>query len=615
MKGRRTALSLAVVLFGSLAASAATFVVNSTVDAVHGSCGNPCSLRDAVIAANANPGADIITLPSGSYQLSLTGVNEQAAATGDLDVAEDLTINGAGSGTTFIDGFAADRVFELIGNVTLTLNGVTVENGFTPLASTVKLGGGILATTGHVVLNNSVVTENQTTGTFNGGGGILAASVVMTNSTVSANVATGQGGGINAGSVTMTNSTVSGNSTPDQGGGIFTSTLSMTNSTVTQNTSTGDQGGGIWSGPVAITGSTITNNSGNDEGGGIFFGGNNSSISGTTITGNSAIAGGGFFMLGGLNTTITNCDISGNTARDVGGGAALLGGGVTMTGCTVSGNSVPDPFGSGGAGGINNSSTLALINCTVSGNTVAGPAGGTGGGIRNVSGSTLSVTDCTIANNSSPPPPPDFRFGLERTLQTNSGGNILNGGAATLTNTIVANAGSGENCGGTIVDGGTNLQFPGTTCGVTIPTADPLLQALANNGGPTQTRALGAGSPALNAGTTGCPPIPATDQRGVTRPQDTGCEIGAFECRTDQGECVAGVATNTPTNTPTSTPTSTPTFTPTQPGATATPTATRTQTPTQIAGVVVPTLTFPMLGLLGLVLAVAGTALLLLKRG
>jgi hypothetical protein len=228
---------------------------------------------------------------------------------------------------------------------------------------------------------------------------------------------------------------------------------------------------------------------------------------------------------------------------------------------------------------------------------------------------TLTVTDSTIANNSAPPPAPDFRFGLESTLQTNSGGNIQNAsGTITLTNTIVANAGSGENCGGIFINGGTNLQFPGTTCGGTIPTADPLLQALGNNGGPTQTRALGAGSPAIDTGTTGCPPVPSTDQRGVTRPQGAGCEIGAFECRTSLGECVAGQVTNTPTNTPTSTPTSTPTGV-----ATATPTntpttvaATPTRTTTPIAGVVVPTLTFPMLALLGL--ALAGAALLLLRK-
>ena len=214
----------------------------------------------------------------------------------------------------------------------------------------------------------------------------------------------------------------------------------------------------------------------------------------------------------------------------------------------------------------------------------------------------MTITDCTIANNSSPLPPPDFRIGPLSTLQTNSGGNIENlSGAVTLTNTIVANAGSGENCGGTIINGGTNLQFPGTTCGAAITTGDPLLQPLANNGG-RRRRGPRHRQSRHQYRNDGLPAHSATDQRGVLRPQGVGCEIGAFECRPvwasaggpgdrhadehadehtdlDADEHAAGVATNTPT-------------------VTATPT--RTTTP--IAGVVVPTLTFRC-SLLGLALA------------
>jgi hypothetical protein len=57
--------------------------------------------------------------------------------------------------------------------------------------------------------------------------------------------------------------------------------------------------------------------------------------------------------------------------------------------------------------------------------------------------------------------------------------------------------------------------------------AAPMLGALANNGGETDTLALQPGSPAIDAGTNvGCP---ATDQRGVSRPQGSACDIGAFE--------------------------------------------------------------------------------------
>jgi hypothetical protein len=189
------------------------------------------------------------------------------------------------------------------------------------------------------------------------------------------------------------------------------------------------------------------------------------------------------------------------------------------------------------------------------------------------------------------------------------GAAIANGsGTVTLKNTIIV-ANNGGNCSGTIVDGGGNLQS-GTDCGATISSAGTSLQALGDNGGPTQTQALGTGSPAINAAV-GCPP-PSTDQRGISRPQGSACDIGAFECQA--GECGLGVVTGTPTSTPTNTPvgvaTSTPTNTPTSTPTTVA--ATPTRTPTQIAGVVVPTLSFPMLALLGLALGAA--ALLLLKR-
>ena len=104
------------------------------------------------------------------------------------------------------------------------------------------------------------------------------------------------------------------------------------------------------------------------------------------------------------------------------------------------------------------------------------------------------------------------------------GGGIF--GAATLKNTIVANSPAGGNCSETITDDGGNLEWPGNACGFAL-SADPKLGPLADNGGPTQTHALQPGSAAIDAAV-GCPP-PATDQRGVSRPQGGACDIGAFE--------------------------------------------------------------------------------------
>src|SRR5207253_7588365 len=96
--GSRTAslcaLAVGVVLCAAIdQATAATFVVTTTADTNDGACTVVlCSLRDAVIAANASPGADIITLPAGTYTLTIGGRGENAAATGDLDITGPVTI-------------------------------------------------------------------------------------------------------------------------------------------------------------------------------------------------------------------------------------------------------------------------------------------------------------------------------------------------------------------------------------------------------------------------------------------------------------------------------------------------------------------------------------------
>ena len=122
------------------------------------------------------------------------------------------------------------------------------------------------------------------------------------------------------------------------------------------------------------------------------------------------------------------------------------------------------------------------------------------------------------------------------------------GGSVTLTNTIVAKpysgapAGGGANCLGTITSGGFNLDYTPTVAnqGSCVAAAgtnlitNPLLGSLADNGGPTKTMALLAGSPALDKGTAAAA---STDQRGLTRPSDDdliadaddGSDIGAFE--------------------------------------------------------------------------------------
>src|SRR5271157_5577787 len=115
-------LFAAIVLgiLGVSTAHAAVFTVNDTTDAVDvnpgdGICATAagtCSLRAAVQETNALPGPDTIVVPAGTYALTIPGVDEEAAATGDLDVTDVLVIQGAGA-TTIVDGGGLYRLFDV----------------------------------------------------------------------------------------------------------------------------------------------------------------------------------------------------------------------------------------------------------------------------------------------------------------------------------------------------------------------------------------------------------------------------------------------------------------------------------------------------------------------
>ncbi len=460
---QRHLLSLfAGVLLFSLSpfARGTTFVVTKTADTNDGVCDADCSLREAIIAANASPGPDVITLPAGTYTLTIPGTGEDAGATGDLDILGDLTINGAGASTTVVDGGGIDRVFHIVSAFTVVFNDFTIQGGVANLAD----GGGLL----------------------------------------------------NEGTATLNNCTIGGNSAPSgDGGGIYNDDImTISGCTIAENSAASGDGGGVYDNGVsiAITNTTIgANLATNGDGAGFYFNGVDATISQSAVFGNSASGGDG----GGIY-------VNGNT--------------FTLTNCTVTGNDAVD-----------------------------------GGGIFN-NGNTANLIAATIASNTA----------------TNTGGGISLGSTPQLQGTIVANN-AGGNCDGVVTDGGTNLQFPGTTCGGSITSADPLLGALADNGGPTQTMALGVGSPAIDANTESCPP-PAIDQRGVARPQGAACDIGAFELQP-------------------SGPTPTPTVT--VPGPTATPTplpGPPTATPTPRPGgqpATIPTLSWPVLALFGMLLVAA----------
>jgi CSLREA domain-containing protein len=284
------ALSFAGAQWQVAKAAAMTFVVNTTNDTLlAGACAaatpGQCSLREAIVEANANPGADTIAT-------SVTGTINLTSAL--PDITEDVTINGPGASLLTVrrDTGGDYRIFKVTTGGTVTFFGLTVSNGN---ATGTPGGGGILnASGGTVNVTNSRLSGNSA-GTGGGGGIYNSGTLNVTNSTLSGNSAgTGEGGGIaNAGgTVNVTNSTLSGNfiSVGGAGAGITNGanggTLNVTNSTLSGNlTDSNGVGGGIanGSGTVNVTNSTL---SGNSAG----FGGGIDNLSGTVKLSSSIVA-------------------------------------------------------------------------------------------------------------------------------------------------------------------------------------------------------------------------------------------------------------------------------------------------------------------------------------
>ncbi|MGH8488958.1 MAG: DUF4347 domain-containing protein, partial [Gammaproteobacteria bacterium] len=219
------------------------------------------SLREAVIATNNTAGADTITLASGTYTLSIGGSGDDVALTGDLDIQDTLTLNGAAAASTIIDANAVDRVLDVRAGGTLYLTGVTLTGG------SASLGGGIY-NQGTIMLDGVRITGN-TTSFGTGGGGIYNDGVAtLTRSLIDTNSASfdSGGGGIRntvTGTLDLTNVTISKNTAAfSSGGGLSTSGLAtLQNVTISENLADFSDGGGIRvSGGVTILTNTIVAN-------------------------------------------------------------------------------------------------------------------------------------------------------------------------------------------------------------------------------------------------------------------------------------------------------------------------------------------------------------------
>ena len=316
-------------------ASAASLTVTSTADVAtnFGACGNAQttstgSLREAVCAAN-NAGAtsSTITVAAGTYTLT-NGELQMGKVAGS-----NITLNGAGAGSTIINGNNASRVFNLdanlVGNVTTSISGVTITNG----SDSIFGGAGIIAgstaqPTGApldvLTVSNSTITGNHASGGSNPGGGIQfsGGNLTITNSTVSNNTTNGaEGSGVKyraegtgpGEGLTISGTTFSGNnvstSSVKVGGALETeitrgspAVSNISNSRFVGNTVTGSAagtpvGGAIWapSGVVNVTESTFTGNSvaggTTPTGGAILVSGATVNLHYNRFTGNTGASG------------------------------------------------------------------------------------------------------------------------------------------------------------------------------------------------------------------------------------------------------------------------------------------------------------------------------------
>ncbi len=583
---------------------------------------NDCSLRGAIIAANADPNADAVIInlqPATTYNLTLTNATqENAAATGDLDITTSLhsvTLVGGGSSgvnATIIDasglntGNVRDRVFHITSSTVVAAfqdlviqNGKAADDGTSgvstdPVAqNTNRAGGGILNNGGSVSLTNVLVQScqalgkgdtvvNQHTELEARGGGLASlttsGSVIVTNSKFTNNTALGGNGGIfNNGA----GSAAKGGSIYFEGG-----PLNIDLSRIESSAATGGNGGN-----QDQNGQTNGGFGGLAQGGGAWIGGGTATINHTTVEstaahgGNSGTGGnganpggngegGGVYSLG--NTTVTNSTFHLATATGGNGGnafgATCLGGHMAGDGGAARGGAILADGGSliintatfannsalGGNGG-NGGQTDGGLNC---GNHGAGGLAH-GGAVTNNNAATINLKHGTLSLNNATAGNTGVNQGgankPPRDAAEGTGGALRVGPASvTLENTILAgntaangtgnNGGAftpGPNVDGAVTSNGHNLlgvanEATGFTGTGDLTGANPLLAALADNGGPTQTMEPQPGSDAIDAGVAAGSTL---DQRGEPRTVD---DPGVANEATSDGTDIGAVETEVP---------------------------------------------------------------------
>jgi hypothetical protein len=426
------------------------------------------------------------------------------------------------------------------------------------------LGNVTVVGNGATITRSSAATDSFRYFLVDDGGSLTLSDLTITGGTVPAGEVHGGGAIMNRSSLTVTGVTFSHNqSLADTGGGAIDNhdygRLVVSGSTFDHNV--GLQGGAIENeatychateplcASATVTDSTFTSNSTTQYGGGGFEGQHGQS--GIALCGPTWPQASMCQRPGGTHNTLVRDTFAGNAAMTEGGGVATFGT-TSISDSTFTGNSIIGTSSEGdlGGGGIQTTGVLALTQTTLAGD-------------RSGHGGELHAYDVQYLSTDPTP-------------------------GATVSQTILAASGSNASCSGsgTVSDAGYNLAddstCPFSSSHGSRSSTDPQLGSLADNGGPTPTMALLSGSPAIDAVPTsaaGC--SGGSDQRGVSRPQGSGCDVGAYEA--------GGTPPSSPPPTTTPPTTTPPTSTRPSPSRTPSTSVSPSRTPS-------PTATTPPLG-------------------
>ncbi len=485
-----------------------TYTVTRTDDPTPDGCSpTDCSLREAVDAANASAGRDLVLLDVGTYTLTLAGVEDSNAA-GDLDIVHSEFIKGAGSDQTIITIDIASTGNDPILHFAENLGGSSYIKGVKLTNGRGSAGGCITASSGDLELRDVIVQGCQATGTWSSsyyggyGGGLFKDKV----------------GSDISGKLTIKDSQFIGNQpkySTYRGGGVYSEAEEVYISNTQFINNTGGSGAGFTNG---------TNNSVVIE------------VVDSTFSGNLGGTGGGIYTYGSSNLLSISRSLFVNNQAGSNGAAVWSTGSLRVANSTFTQNILTnssatqsEQYTFGSALYIdNNYGTAQRQECNVVNNTI----------VDNHAPNVVDSSDPAIQN---------VAAAVYKKSNTFS---------CTLTNNIIANNTHraeqlGGNCfdpGSEILWGGHNLVDDSDPCTLTaglngdvVVTGPVALKPLGDYGGSTQSfEPLSIASVMVDAGdevTCGISPVNSVDQRGYGRPIDANgvanagmeCDIGAVE--------------------------------------------------------------------------------------